>query len=108
MARHLSALLSSTTLSSSSSSRANRARVPTGEFACACGNFCHRNEAGRSVGSEFSVGYQVCDRHTVSGNRKPLTLLHAAHDRAAVVSQFPLTQRCGHNANRSTKVLRAM
>jgi hypothetical protein len=34
--------------------------------------------------------------------------LHAAHDRAAIVSQFPLTQGCGHNANRSTKALRTV
>jgi hypothetical protein len=39
---------------------------------------------------------EVCDRDTVSGDGKALTLLHAAHDRAAIVSQFPLTNRRCH------------
>ncbi|ORV46732.1 hypothetical protein AWC00_03105 [Mycobacterium conspicuum] len=72
--------------------------VPTGEFACACGYLRHRNEARGSFGFGFTVWHEVCDRHTVSGNRKPFPLLYAAHDRAAVVSQFPLTERCGHIA----------
>ena len=40
--------------------------------------------------------YEVCDRDTVAGKCKALTLLHAAHDGAAIVSQFPLTNRCRH------------
>ena len=73
--------------------------VPTREFVCACGDLRYRNEARGSVGSGFAVWYEVRDRDTVSGNGKALTLLHAAHDRAAIVSQFPLTHRCRHAAS---------
>src|ERR1700759_5610925 len=67
--------------------------VPTGEFACACGDLGDRDEAWGSVGSGFAVRYEVCDRDAVAGDSEAPTLLHAAHDRAAVVSQFPLTNR---------------
>ena len=71
--------------------------VPTGKFACACGNLRYRNEARGSIGSGFAVWYEVCDRDAISGNCEALTLLYAAHDGAAVVSQFPLTNRCCHD-----------
>jgi hypothetical protein len=77
--------------------------VPTGKFACACGDLRYRNEAWGSIGSGFAVWYEVCDRDTVSGNCKALTLLHPAHDRAAIVSQFPLTNRCCHGASVAPK-----
>src|SRR5271165_795297 len=70
--------------------------VPTGEFACACGDLGNRDEAWGSIGSGFAVRYEVCDRDAVSGDSEALTLLHAAHDRAALVSQFPLTNRRCH------------
>ena len=77
--------------------------VPTGKFACACGDLRYRDEARTSVGSGFTMWYEVCDRDAVSGDGKALTLLHAAHDRAAVVSQFSLTNRRRHAANVAQK-----
>src|ERR1700746_687081 len=62
--------------------------VPSGKFACARSDLRYRNEARGSIGSGFAVWHEVRNRDTVSGNGKALTLLHAAHDRAAVVSQF--------------------
>src|ERR1700746_1736106 len=62
--------------------------VPIGKFACARSDLRYRNEAPGSIGSGFAVWHEVRNRDTVSGNGKALTLLHAAHDRAAVVSQF--------------------
>lgn len=81
--------------------------VPTGEFTCARGDLSDRNEARASIWPGF-VWYEVCDGNPVSGNCEVLTPLHAAHDRAAVVSQFPLTNRCCHDGQRSAKVLRAV
>ena len=77
--------------------------VPAGEFACACGDLRYRNEARGPLGFGFAVWYEVCDRDTMSGNSEALTLLHAAHDRAAIVSQFALTERYSHAANVAQK-----
>src|ERR1700747_1981673 len=70
--------------------------VPTGEFACTCGDLRNRDEAWGSIGSGFAVRYEVCDGDAVAGDGEALTLLHAAHDCAALVSQFPLTNRRCH------------
>src|SRR5262249_3086078 len=73
--------------------------IPIREFACARGDFGYRDEARRSIGSGSAVRYEVCDWDTASGNRKALALLDAAHDRAAIVPQFSLTDRCCHRTS---------
>lgn len=40
--------------------------------------------------------HEVCHRRPVTGNGERLTLLDAPHDQAAVVAQFPLTDRRVH------------
>src|ERR1700756_103545 len=72
--------------------------VPTRESACARCDLSDRDEARGSIRSGFTVWHEVCDGHAVSRNRKAFTLLHATHDRAALVAQFPLTNRCRHQA----------
>ena len=96
LVRHLSASLSLTALSSSSSSwvklPASQPGSPSIPAAiCATG----MKRCGRWDPPSL-CGTRSCHRNAVAGDGETLSLFHAAHYRAAVVPQFSLADRCRH------------
>ena len=59
-------------------------------------HLCDRYESSTSIRCGAVMRHEVCHRDAIPRDRKALSLLDAAHDRPAVVSEFPLTDRGLH------------